>query len=459
MLRSMRKHGSRWVLGFLVVIISVVFVFTFGFSNKQAGDKIVAEVGPIKISAAEYRDAYLNTANTYRRLYGDKFDEKAMRLREMVMNQLVDKHLLLRKAQDMGLTVSDKEFYEGLGRMGLVDKNGQFDRDLYMEFLRRQNMEPKTFEDSQKQAMTIAKLVNIIEDNGPLVDERAAYESYLKEKGQVRLSWAVFDPDQYRGKVTVDDKELESLYDKEKGVLRSENVLHLKYMVIDEKSSVRDDRAYMDLLKSKDLSAYGKSNSLEVVDLGAEKESEVVSKFGGLKIEDVLKGMGKGDLSLPVRQGEKSFIFQIVDREEGKPLEKTEALKILRQRLTNEKANLMARAMAEDGTKGKSAAFTRDSEFLQRSATAIPGLGDIPSDDLAIFELSKGQTYQKPVGINGRYYVFACIDERQPENSQWEKDKEVYRARYAAVSREAYFTAFKEELKKSLKVKINWDDI
>ena len=34
MLRFMRKHGSKWVLGFLVVIIIVTFVFGFGFSRK-----------------------------------------------------------------------------------------------------------------------------------------------------------------------------------------------------------------------------------------------------------------------------------------------------------------------------------------------------------------------------------------------------------------------------------------
>ena len=119
--------------------------------------------------------------------------------------------------------------------------------------------------------MAIAKLVNIIEDNGTMVDEKAAYKSYLREKGQVRLSWAVFDQDQYRDKVTVDDKDLEGLYEKEKSTLRSENSLHLLYVVIDEKSGLRDDRVYMDLLKSKDMSAYGKSKGLEVVDLGTHK--------------------------------------------------------------------------------------------------------------------------------------------------------------------------------------------
>jgi hypothetical protein len=453
----MRKHGSK-ILGVLVVIIIVVFVFAYGFTAKQRGDKIAAEVGPMKITAGEYQDVYTRTANTYRRVYGDKFDEKAIGLKETVMNQLVNKYVLLEKAESLGLRTSDREFMEGLARMGLLDKNGQLNRDLYIEFLRRQNMEPKMFEETQKQAITIGKLVAIVEDNGAVVDEKAAYQSYLREKGQVRLAWAVFDPDQYRDKVTVDDQELGSLYDKGKSALRSENILHLKYMVIDDKSGIRDDKAYMELLKSKDLSSYGKSKGLEVVDLGPQKESDILSKFAALKIQDLLKGMGKGDISLPAREGEKSFIFQIVDREEGKPLEKSEALKILRQRLTGQKAKLMARVTAEDGTKGKGAAFTKGSEFLPRSGADIPGLGDIPKDDRAIFQLSKGQTYQKPVEMNGRYYVFTCVDEKQPENGQWEKDKGTYQAIYAARAREAYMIAFTEDLRKSLKVKINSED-
>ena len=48
---------------------------------------------------------------------------------------------------------------------------------------------------------------------------------------------------------------------------------HLKYMLIDEKSGVKDDQAYMELLKSKDMSAYGKSKGVEVVDLGMKRRA------------------------------------------------------------------------------------------------------------------------------------------------------------------------------------------
>ena len=39
MLRFMRKHASRWVLGVLLVIIIVTFVFGFGFSRNERDEE------------------------------------------------------------------------------------------------------------------------------------------------------------------------------------------------------------------------------------------------------------------------------------------------------------------------------------------------------------------------------------------------------------------------------------
>ncbi len=155
----------------------------------------------------------------YRNLYGDKFDEEAgsqQKLKEMVMNQLLDKYLFLKKADDMGVKVSSKEFDEFLSGIEVFKRNGAFDQQAYEEFLKRNNMDPKTFEEEQKQAMLIEKTMRIILDNGIQVDEKAAHEAYLKERGQVKLSVAVFDPADYRDKVRIDEKELEGLYEKEK---------------------------------------------------------------------------------------------------------------------------------------------------------------------------------------------------------------------------------------------------
>ncbi len=459
MLRTMRKHGSKWVLGFLVVIISVVFVFTFGFNNKGQADKTLAEVGSHRITAMEYQDAYRRAAEFERMQGKTRSDEDQMKLKEIVMNELIDKYVLLKKAGEMGISVSDREFTENLTQAGF-NKNGKFDRQAYLEYLRRSNLEPKTFEENHRQSMVIGRMMSIIMDNGmAVIDEKAVYEGYTKQRGQVKLSVAVFDPDEYKGKVVVDDKELNDLYEREKGVYRSENTFHLKYMVIDEKSGVRDDQAYMDLLKSKDLTAYGKAKGLEVVDLGTMKESELLSKFGGLKIEDALKGVNKGDITLPMRAENRSFIFQVVEREEGKPLEKSEALKVIRTRVAAEKAKTMARMKAEDAIRDKGLRFTKDTGFIARNSTTLPGIGPVPKVSAGLLALSRGQVFQSPVEVNGKFYVFAYADEKQPDKDQWEKEKDMYSRLYAAEKRNAFFTDFKDDLRKSIKVKTDWKDL
>jgi peptidyl-prolyl cis-trans isomerase D len=457
----MRKH-ARWALWAVLAVIIVVFIFTFGF-NRGGSEKTVARVGPYKISAAEYYEAYRRTEDYYRMIYKDKFDEAAkdqLKLKETVMNQLVDKYLFLKEASDMGVKVSDREFNAHLSSIEAFRRNGSFSKQAYEEFLRGNNLNPKTFEQGERQAMVIEKVMRIIKDNGVEgVDEKAAFAQYVKEKGQVKLSVAIFDPADFRDKVSVDEKELEGLYEKERGALRSENRYHLRYILIDGKSAVRDDEAYMELLKSKDMAAFARSKGLELVDLGMLNESELAARFARLKVQDWLRDLGKGEISLPQRDGDRSFIFQTVDREGGKPLDRPEALKQIRARIIGEKAKVAARVKAIDAIAQKGGKAAKDTGFLPRKSVIIPGIGQIPREDVGIFALSAGQTYEKPVEIGGKYYVFSYLDEKLPDKGQWEKDKDAYKRVYAALEGDAYFMALKDDLKKSVKIRIDWNEI
>jgi parvulin-like peptidyl-prolyl isomerase len=442
-------------------IIIIVFIF-WGVGSFRDSDRTVAEIGPYKVSVAEYHQAYDKTITYYRTLYRDKFDENMMRelkLKERVMDQLVDKYLLLKKAEEMGIRISDREFSEYVAGIEAFKRNGKFDEQVYAEVLKRNNMDPKSFEEAERQALVIGKLMNIIQDNGSRTDEKAARNSYIKETGQIKLSMAVIDPSDYRDKVSVEEKELNDIYEREKSLHKSENTYHLKYMIIEEKSSVKDDQAYMELLKSRDISAYSKTKGVEVVDLGTARESEVFARFSRVKIQESLKGMVKGDISLPVRDGNRSYIFQIIDRQDGKPLERAEALQVIKARIISEKAKTMARAKAEDSIKDKGTKFSKETAFLSRNVGVVPGVGQVPKGDLGIFALNKGQTYEKPVEIADKYYLFTCSDEKVPGNEQWEKDKEIYKQIFAMKVREEFITAFKEDLKKQIKVKVDWKEI
>jgi peptidyl-prolyl cis-trans isomerase D len=451
MLRFMRKVASRWVLGGFLALIIIAFVFGFGF-NRLKDTNDLGKVGPYPITAYEYHDQYTKMENYYRMLFKGQFDEtmrNELKLKETVLDRMIDKYLLLTKAKELGITVSEKEIAEN----DAFKKNGKFDRATYEYLLRKNGVEPEQYE----QEMVVAKLISIIQDNAPRVDEKGAYAAYLREKGQIKLSMDVFDPTEFAGKVSVDDKEIDAVYQREKDLLRSENTFTLRYIVIGEKSGVKDDQAYMDLLKSKDIAGYGKEKGIDVVDLGQVKESDLLKKFPKLPIKDSLKGMNKGDVTLPMRSGNDSYIFQLVDRQDGRQLTKEEASKTIRERIALEKAQVLARAKAEDAVKDKNTKFTKETGFMNRNSKAIPGIGPIPKENADVLTVAKEQVYPKAVAISGKYYVFAYGDEKIPTAEEWQKDKENFARFYEATEKNNYLNSFKEELKKTIKMKINRD--
>jgi peptidyl-prolyl cis-trans isomerase D len=463
MLRFMRKYATGWLVKALFGIIIAVFVLYFGSSNFRESDKVVAEVGPDKITSTEYREAYERMFNFYKMLYKGSMSEdamKALNLKEKTMDELVSKHLLLLKAKEMGIGATDAEFNEFIANMNAFKRDGKFSQKTYLDVLKMNKMDPKNFEESEKLNLTILKVTSIINDNGYFLSDTDLWASYVKEKGKVNLLYVLLDPAAYRDRVSVDEKELQSLYEKEKGAYKSENLYRLKYLVIDEKSSIKDDVAYMDLLKLKDIDAYGKKNGLEVVDTGLIKESDLSKKFKNMKIDDRIKGLKKGDISLPLRVDPRSYIFQLVDAEEGKPFDKDVVLKELKEKIIMEKAKVFAKGKAEELISKKTIETKNDTGFIPRNIMDIPKVGPLPKDDVGVLALSKDHPlYEKPVDISGKYYIFYFKDEKLPEKEEWEKDKKAYAQYVASKSREEYFKNFIEDLKKKEKVTILWKDI
>jgi len=462
MLKFMRRYATGYMVKAMFGLIIVVFVF-WGVGSFRDSDKTIAEVGPYKITLMEFQEEYNRLLNMYRMIYKDKLDEnllKDLKLREKAMNELVDKYILIMKAQEIGVSVSDKEFREYLENVEMFKRDGKFSEMVYKEVLKRNGMDPKRFEQMEKDAMLNAKMIGLIRDTGGLTGEHDLWNSYVKEKGKVNLGYIEVDPATFRGKVSVDDQEVAAVYEKEKDTKRGENLYRLKYIVIDEKTSVKDDAAYLELLKAKDLDAYGKQKGLQVVDMGQMKESEAGKKLKGLKGDEWLKGLKKGEISLPIRTDGRSYIFQLVDMEEGKPLDKATAMKEIRERLTHEKAKLLAKSATQDSIDQKNFDSKKDTGLIPRTSQGIPKIGQVPKDDLGVFLLTKETpVYNKSLEIDGRYYAFFFKEEKLPGKDEWEKDKEGYKRYVLSKGQGEFIKSFMETLRKQEKVKIDWKDI
>jgi len=452
MLKFMRKYARSYLIKIIFGVIIIVFVFYFGAGSIRERETVIAEVGGFDVREEEYRVSYNQEVEMFRQLYRDKMDDKLLaELKEKVLSDIINKYILLREAKKLGISVSDQEFADLIGGVEAFRKDGKFDKETYLAVLKQNRTDAEQFEKSQKTMLLLRKVVSIIRDTGAPVSDAAIWAGYVREKGKVDLAYSRFDPAAYRDRVSVTDKELNDLYEKEKDRFRGENTFRLKYIVINGAGNLKDDQAYMDLIKAKDIDAYAKQKGLAVSDTGDVRQSELFRRFKSLKIETWVRDLRKGDISLPARDDGKSYIFQLVTREDGKPMEKSAALASLKARITSEKAKEMARLAAEDALKAKSPGARTTTGFVSRTATSIPKLGEIPKDAMDLLGLTKEKpVYGKPVEMNGDYYVFSFAGEQDPDRKEWEKNKEGFSRYYAARYREQFLRSFIEESKQAM---------
>lgn len=462
MLKFMRKHATGCLVKALFGVIIIVFIF-WGVGSFRDSDKVIAEVGPYKIFHEEYQEVYKNLINTYRLIYKDKLDEnllKELKIKEKVVNEIIDKHLLLLQAKKMGIGVSDEEFNEHVRNMDVFKMDGKFSENLYAEVLKKNRIDPKKFEEAEKNALVLRKITNIISNNSAFYDEKDLWTSYVKERGMVNLSYMQFNSADYKEKVNVDENEVQALYEKEKSIYRNENIYRFKYIVIDEKSTLKDDAVYMELLKSSDIDSYGKKNNLEVGDTGSLKEGELLKKFKDFNIIQWVRELKAGDISLPVRAGSKSYIFKLITAEEGKPFDKAVIMKEIKDKIVLDKAKSYAKAAAEEVIRKKSFVHENQTGFIRRNTDSIPAIGVIPEVNIDLLSLDKDRiVYEKPVEISGKIYVFSFKEEKVPEKQEWDKNKKQYATYIAAKKDLEYFRSIIENLKNREKIKINWSEI
>jgi peptidyl-prolyl cis-trans isomerase D len=165
MLKAMRKHAKYFYVLFFIVILSFIF-WGIGTVDKRGGHDVVVEVGKYKITAEEYWKTYENIERFYREIYKGKFDEemeKKMKLREKVLDSLIDEQILLIAAKEAGITVSDEELHEAITHEPAFMRDGGFDLTVYYNRLRLNRVTVDEYERSKRQELTINKMKRLIE--------------------------------------------------------------------------------------------------------------------------------------------------------------------------------------------------------------------------------------------------------------------------------------------------------
>jgi len=173
MITAFRKRLGPIVLWSVIGIVSVGLLAYLGwgyFGDSAGGGKrvdgefVVATIGSDRISYEQFSREYGRQLEVYRRMLGEKFDEKvleALRLKEQVLERLVLNRVLLQRAKALGISVTPEEVAAEIRAMPVFAQRG-FSKANYLLLLRQNNTTPEEFEAAFAGDLAIRKMEDLI---------------------------------------------------------------------------------------------------------------------------------------------------------------------------------------------------------------------------------------------------------------------------------------------------------
>ncbi len=232
MLDLMRKHAQNWGMKVLLGIIIIVFVFYFGSMRDQDKAATIATFDGKAISYADFQREYQNIIDLYRSRYGQTFNDdliKALNLKEQTVDNLIRQAIIMSKAEELGIRVSDEELKNSILAYPGFQREGAFDQRVYEETLRLNKMAPETFEARQRNALVASKLQDLIL-KGVLVSEGEVFDLYRLQNEKVSVSLLKFNSKDYRQQVNFTREALEGFLKKQGNELRVPEQVQVKYI-------------------------------------------------------------------------------------------------------------------------------------------------------------------------------------------------------------------------------------
>ena len=138
LLQKIRDHAKGWFAYTIVGLLIIPFaVWGINYYFEGGGPADVAVVGDSKISLQEFQRAYQQQRQRLQAMLGDA-DPALLdgpRMKQTVLQQLIDERILNQLVRAQGLRVGDQQLHDVLVGRPEFQQNGVFSLDLYQQLL------------------------------------------------------------------------------------------------------------------------------------------------------------------------------------------------------------------------------------------------------------------------------------------------------------------------------------
>lgn len=219
-----------------IVLLIIILPFTFwgmnSFRNSGQGDSI-ATVGNEKISQQDFdlelRQQQDNMREAMGKAYNPAMFDTPEKKRDILEN-LVEKRLLILQGRTAGLTVNDKYLAQTImGFKELQTPDGKYDKKLLDALLHNQNRSVVAFEAHIADQLRMRQMTEIYFQNGYASQEVADKLARLNEQQRV-VSVAQIDLGPFLAQVKVEDAAVKNYYELNQSEFQTDEQARVEYV-------------------------------------------------------------------------------------------------------------------------------------------------------------------------------------------------------------------------------------
>lgn len=209
-------YKNKLMMQVILALIILPFAF-FGIDSYfqgGSGSDSVATVGDYRISQNEFTQALRERQDMLRNVSGGRVDPTLLdssELRFSVIDNLVQQHLLVRRAVQAGLTISDRQVQEVVSSVEAFKEDGKFSYARYEELLKLQGMTPLIFEQRMRQDLIVDHVTHPYTSSAFVSRTEAASLLRISEQ-QREVSHVALTAERFLPQVKLDDDAVKKYY-------------------------------------------------------------------------------------------------------------------------------------------------------------------------------------------------------------------------------------------------------
>jgi peptidyl-prolyl cis-trans isomerase D len=233
-------HEKKRMVQIILVLIILPFAFwgVDSYRKSTGSGEALATVDGEKITQQDFDNAMRQQQERMREVMRGAFDPAMFdnpEVKRTILDGLVSQRLLMVKAREAGLTISDERLAQIISGIEAFQKDGKFEKQQYETVLRAQNMSPLMFETRVRQELGMRELADGYTQNG--YASNSAADTLIRVNEQQRVvSIAQVSADAFLKQAKVDDAAIKDYYEKNSQEFRLPERARVEYVVFSAES-------------------------------------------------------------------------------------------------------------------------------------------------------------------------------------------------------------------------------